>query len=668
MIQRDPEDRLVGRRMRHYRIGARLGWGPMGGVYAARRGGPLRRRVALKVVWRPPGDGAFGARFCSRAALVAQLGHPGIAPIYDFGEASGFCYLVTELAAQGTLAHLMRRGQPDLLTVARIVTRVAAALDHAHRRGILHGNLKPSNVLVYGQDRYVLADFALGRPFAGHGQGCWPPVAFMSPYTPPELVLGRPVDGRGDGYALAALAFELLTGQPPSRATSAGPGLLRPALIRQLGSTLSETVQRVLDREMDPSPAARYPTAGAFARALGAALGVRQGEPPPRRRMPLALVALGATLALLVALMLPRGTAGPLPVVAALPPLPGSPASGANPGQRIAFVAGGNPLAGEGLLLSMTADGGDLRQVSPPGETVRHAWSPDGRRLGFVVREPGGEAQSLYVAAPDGTNRMRAARDVTGIFAWDPTSRLLAYARLEPHGSAFLYSIHTVQPDGSGDRLLAAVETGDGLGGVGSGPVPEPALGFIEGDGRLPLGAFLSWRQDGRGLVGRDAPVGYFRLNADGSDFRQALEAAEVEARETRGPVALALRDEPEAFGWQYDGLRLAWAQPRRPSPRQVAQSRAPNHGFANNFWSGERRLTRTPDFKWQVRWSSDGRRLLFSALTVRSYQVLPLPDREEASADLSMDLWAMNADGAHLRRLTTLGTARRGEWQPAPA
>ena len=207
--------RMLGGR---YRLGGVIGTGGSGTVYLA-DDLSLGRQVAVKVLHSSlVGDEAFVERFRSEARLVASLADPHVVAIYDWG-VDGQAYLVTEYLGGGSLRSILSSGRTltpsQMLMVALEACR---ALDHAHRQGIVHRDVKPAN-LLFGQDaRLRIADFGLADALTGtvsrelFGGGG---VIGTARYASPEQAQGRPLDGRSDVYALALCMVEGVTGHLP---------------------------------------------------------------------------------------------------------------------------------------------------------------------------------------------------------------------------------------------------------------------------------------------------------------------------------------------------------------------------------------------------------------------------------------------------------------------
>jgi serine/threonine-protein kinase len=244
------------------------------------------RTVALK---RLPvalaGDPEYQARFRRESALAAQLSEPHIIPIHDFGEINGRLYIDMRLVEGTDLASVIKSEGPMAPRRAvGILAQVGAALDAAHSAGLVHRDVKPSNVLVSGHDEdefAYLIDFGIARAAAGATSGPALTVTGATlgtlDYMAPERFENRPVDGRVDVYSLACMLFELLTGGAPFHGrTPAGmihahmsldpprPSAQRPGLPPELDA--------VVERGMAKRPEQRYPTAGTLVAAARAAV------------------------------------------------------------------------------------------------------------------------------------------------------------------------------------------------------------------------------------------------------------------------------------------------------------------------------------------------------------------------------------------------------------
>jgi len=253
----------------------------------------LQRRVALKLILRStPRDERFRERFRRESRVAAAIDHPNVIPVFDAGEEDGVLYIMMRYVEGTDLGEVIAaRGRIEPLRAARIVRRVGAALDAAHGRGLLHRDVKPSNVLLGREDHVYLSDFGLAKPAASTRaltrQGS---IVARVEYVAPEQILNQRVDARADIYALGCLLFEALTGEPPFASSEEGPAALahldapRPSPA-DLRPDVPREFDDVVRRAMAKDPSERYPSAGDLGdAALVAAGGLRRARQWSRRR------------------------------------------------------------------------------------------------------------------------------------------------------------------------------------------------------------------------------------------------------------------------------------------------------------------------------------------------------------------------------------------------
>ncbi len=263
-----------------YEIKRELGRGGMAGVYEA-HDPRFERTVAVKVLPRElMVDAMFRARFEREAKVIASLEHPGIVPVYDYGEENGQPYLVMQYMAGGSLAERLALGRLLLPETADLIGRIAPAVDYANGRGISHRDLKPANIVFDRGGEPRVADFGIARISESKTaltQGVIGTPAYMSP----EQWEGIALDGRSDVYSLGVMAFEMLTGQTPYLAETM-TGFMKAHLMNDIPDArdrvpqLPLAAQHALARALAKDRAQRYDTASEFARDLAAAA---QGKP-----------------------------------------------------------------------------------------------------------------------------------------------------------------------------------------------------------------------------------------------------------------------------------------------------------------------------------------------------------------------------------------------------
>jgi eukaryotic-like serine/threonine-protein kinase len=279
----DPEARLQSALHGRYRLEREIGAGGMATVYLAR---DLKheRDVALKVL-RPELAAVLGAeRFLAEIKVTAALQHPNIVPLFDSGEAEGRPFFVMPFVAGESLRNRLGRDRQLPVEEALAITRqVADALAYAHSLGVIHRDVKPENILLAG-GHALIADFGIARAVsvAGTPRLTATGLAVGTPaYMSPEQACADPlVDGRSDQYSLACVLYELLAGEPPFAAPTAGATLARrltdpmPSL-RAARETVPEAVEGAVRRALARAPADRFPTTSAFAEALAAPTAAR---------------------------------------------------------------------------------------------------------------------------------------------------------------------------------------------------------------------------------------------------------------------------------------------------------------------------------------------------------------------------------------------------------
>jgi len=273
---------LLGR----YRLLERAGAGGMSEVWRA-EDQTLHRTVAVKVIHDPiAADPTFAERFLREARLVAGLEHPNILAVYDFGtaamEGKEVSYLVMPLVPGGSLKERIRGPVPPAEAVPWLAA-IAAALDHAHARGILHRDVKPGNVLLDAAGRPLLADFGLARSADSvSGLTATGTVMGTPSYMAPEQAMGKPLDARADQYALACIAFEMLTGRVPFKADTP-LGVLHqhvsvpPDPVTSIVGGLPPGVDDVLSRALSKDPSKRFASCAELVSALAAVFGLSLG-------------------------------------------------------------------------------------------------------------------------------------------------------------------------------------------------------------------------------------------------------------------------------------------------------------------------------------------------------------------------------------------------------
>ncbi len=317
-----------------YEILEFLGAGGIGEVYKA-RDTRLDRTVAIKFV-SDPGDADAGRRLLAEAQHASRLSHPHICGVHEVEDVDGLPFIVLEFIEGDTLREVIRRSPPSSADVIRWGMQIAAALDHAHRRGVIHRDLKASNVALRPDGQVKVLDFGLSRrvdPAAASTS----PAAILSDasvagtltHIAPEVLHGQPVDARSDLWALGVMLYEMVCGVVPFTGTTpfeTANAILHDAP-RPLPSKVGPGLRRVIDRCLVKDPSGRFQSAAELRDALDAVSGVTRAQTAPwttwsrtaRRTAAGALVVAVAGGAYLSGVLPPAPADAPPPVLAVLP-------------------------------------------------------------------------------------------------------------------------------------------------------------------------------------------------------------------------------------------------------------------------------------------------------------------------------------------------------------
>jgi eukaryotic-like serine/threonine-protein kinase len=438
----EPAVRLAAGLADRYRLEREIGAGGMATVYLAH---DLKhhRRVAVKVL-RPELGAVLGVeRFLAEIQVTATLQHPHLLPLFDSGEVDGLLfYVMPYVEGESLRARLERERQFPVEEAVRITLSVASALDYAHRHGVIHRDLKPENILLHdGQP--LVADFgiALAVSNAGGGRVTQTGLSLGTPqYMSPEQATGDSIiDGRSDIYSLAAVLYEMLTGEPPhvgatSQAVIARLLTEKPRSVRAGRPTVPPHVDAAVERALQKLPADRFGTVKEFADMLAgrvvvpeAAPAVREPAAPGRSwgraaRHPLTAGALALAVVSLAGMLATMRSAAP--------------SGAADVTAQFEF----RPPQEEGELQAGTV---------PP-----FAFSRDGRVLVYRTVTGGVDqrAHLYYRPLKDGSSRRLMHADGMGSMALSPDGRTLAYLS----GSTAIYRLAL---DGGSTPVLAGRAT-----------------------------------------------------------------------------------------------------------------------------------------------------------------------------------------------------------------
>src|SRR5688572_4197651 len=252
-----------------YELQRRLARGGMADVFLA-RDRLLDRPVAIKVLFPDlAADTAFVQRFRREAQAAANLNHPNIVSIFDWGQQDDTYFIVMEFIDGRSLADLIRtEGVLDADRAAEIASDVAAALGAAHRSGVIHRDVKPGNVLITSDGQVKVADFGIATVLTDTNTDLTRAGTVMgtATYFSPEQAQGRSVDARSDLYSLGAVLFEMVVGRPPFKGDTPLAVAIKhvqeqPPSPRALGANIAESLEAITLKLLAKNPDNRYPTA-----------------------------------------------------------------------------------------------------------------------------------------------------------------------------------------------------------------------------------------------------------------------------------------------------------------------------------------------------------------------------------------------------------------------
>ena len=268
---------MIGQTISHYRIDAELGKGGMGVVYRA-HDQRLRRDVALKVLSGAITDhGERRTRVLAEARAASALNHPGITTVYEVGEEGEQIFIVMELVTGSTLRREISKGRIDPKTLVRFAVQVAEALDAAHTHGVVHGDIKPENIILQSDGRVKLLDFGIARQttaetaslFGIETASSWLPDTGMIgtlAYMAPEQLRGEPAGARSDLFALGVVIYEMAAGYRPFPGPTATALMVQilneaPPSLSAVVPPVASELARVDHKLLEKKPECRYQSA-----------------------------------------------------------------------------------------------------------------------------------------------------------------------------------------------------------------------------------------------------------------------------------------------------------------------------------------------------------------------------------------------------------------------
>ena len=663
---------LTGRQFGPYRIVEPLGEGGMAAVYKAFQPG-MDRYVALKVLPRQLADSPeFVGRFEQEAKILAKLQHPHILPVFDYGEAEGYTYIVMPFVKSGTLDAVLEGVPLSLSQINRIISQVGDALDYAHSQGLIHRDVKPSNILIDERGNCLLTDFGIAKlfeatvKFTGTG-GIIGTPAYMSP----EQAQGDAADHRSDIYSLGIVLYEVATGRVPFHAETPIAVIfkhiqdpLNPP--RSVNPALPEAVEQVIFKALAKDPQDRYTTAGDMVRALQQAVaGKSPGKPqigspllstspptsPPAQRRKssfpkwlLAVGAIGAVIVLLAVVGLlamfnkviktDPVTSPTTASTVSVGPTEREPLATVHPSATplptvtATFMPTDTPTTVPTATLSPTT-------ASPPTATAEPHLAAN--MIAYDVQA--GTVGSILLIKADGSGRrfLPGAPSDHRIANFSPDGDTIAF-RAQANGT---WQIFAMRLDGSGLRQITGA----------------PGNNYE-----------ANWSPDGQQIAfvsDRDGNREIYLMNADGSNQRRITDNPEWEDDPAWSPdgkwiVFESLRNgRIDVYKIQPDGshlTQLTFARERNATPawspdgRWIAfdsKSSGQEHVWImGSDGSDQRRLTAAGTVNQRPAWSPDSTQIAFTS------------DRSGAT-----EIWIMNVDGSSSRQLTNEAGAYNAAW-----
>lgn len=577
----------------------------------------LKREVAIKAPQIEDRNETHRAyllkQFRQEAKAVAQLTVDGIVRVLDDGDEEGRPYLVMEYMPGGSLAERIDDKQTiyTLEAALPILRRVTRALDSAHKKGYIHQDVKPGNILFDAEGNANLSDFgiarfsvalAIGDPDATNQRITR--IVGTPPYMSPEQAVGREVTGQSDIYSLGVVIHEMLTGVTPDVAADrpAPEGVIRHGA----APSLPPGVKAVIDRATAREPEDRYKSASALVAALE---NIVKPEQPKDHYYPVLAASLFIALGLFTIFMLlglgrkpgPAAAPSPEPSVQAMattgampPPLP-----------VVAQLAFTSDRDGNNEIYLMDSDGSNIiRLTDDPANDWAPAWSPDGNWIAFTS-DRDGDAE-IYIMRADGTD-VRKLTDITAYDCcadWSPDGTKIAFNSNYPEGDQDIYVIN------------------------------------VDGTGRMNLTDFSAddwspdWSPDGTEIAfdaRRDGHPDIYVMNADGSNPRRLTTRYSAQ----RGPA------------WSPDGQWIAYHSNQQwDDPDQTGYE----HIFImRRDGTSQTQLTNAlADERWPD-WHAGGQFITFTS-----------------ERDGNSEIYIMNRDGTGVRRITNHPAADVGAaWRP---
>jgi serine/threonine protein kinase len=274
---------MIPEKIGRYEVKEELGRGGMATVYRA-YDPRFEREVAVKVLPREMlHDPQFRVRFEREAKTIAMLEHSAIVPVYDFGEEDGQPYFVMRYMSGGSLSDRIKRNRLSVQQAARMVERLAPALDDAHAKGIIHRDLKPGNILYDQREDPYVSDFGIAKLAESSSNMTGSAIIGTPAYMSPEQAQGDAIDGRSDIYALGVILFEALSGKQPYEADTPMGVVVKHITepvphILDANPGLPPAIEAVVEKAMAKKRDERFGSAGELSAALNAVASIESPD------------------------------------------------------------------------------------------------------------------------------------------------------------------------------------------------------------------------------------------------------------------------------------------------------------------------------------------------------------------------------------------------------
>jgi serine/threonine-protein kinase len=672
-------DQLTSALVGSYRIERELGAGGMATVYLAH---DIKhdRDVAIKVLHPDLGAALGGERFLSEIRTTARLQHPHILPLLDSGDADGSLYYVMPVVTGESLrTRLERERQLPIPDAVRIAREVASALDYAHRQGVIHRDIKPENILLH-DGQAMVADFgiALAVQQAGGQRMTQTGLSLGTPqYMSPEQAMGeRTIDARSDIYALGAVTYEMLAGDPPFTGSSVQAIVARvlnekPTPLHTLRDTVPDAVEHAVLTALAKLPADRFATPAEFSTALASQSGERAGAwttPASKREQRritrvVAVLAVGLVLATAVAALgwlRPTGSRGQVTRVALalpaaqaiLPQFYGFSLDLSPDGKRLAYIGTG-PSKGTTQVWIRPLDVLDATPLAGTTGAVSVAWSPDERAVlimttrqsAAVVSVDGGQivplrnindaswgADGRIYSDDKGANILRqTVGGVADTLYRGDTNFILGHPMAFPRGDGALFVHVPKGNDAATKSEIVAMSFAEkkpvvvGL-GVYARLMKSGSLLFASADGSVFIAPF---DQSKLRMTGAPVPFGHVAMGANsGRSYPQitvsdegtyaylggALQRQRLAWLDASGRVIRRLPDEGDFWGIALspDATRLAFTL-RADNRDPNSAARGTGDVWVEDLASGARTRLTNEGFSPRPSWTPDGKSVLYA-------------------------------------------------------